>query len=170
MLIGNCIFIFHQSILGFNKLKLTKILIGLFLLIITCCSDNISDSENIFFAKPVVKKTYSNYTKDSFTNSFPDNSSLQFISNAYTNNFNENIRIQLLDYMKEEVSKLGEDVSIFEKILNKAHCYDKEGYLLPTYAERAKYENKEVWILQTAQGLSEPVFSHYKCFVFGILG
>ena len=132
------------------------------------CSESMTNQENNFFAKPIVKKTNTNYTKDSFTNSFPDNSSLQFISEAYTNNFNEEIRIELLDYMKEEVSKLGEDVSIFENILNKTHSNEKGNYLLPTYAERAKYENREVWIFQLTFGLGKPVFGRARCFVFGI--
>jgi hypothetical protein len=144
------------------------ILFLLFSLLLFTCSDNVSDSGNIFFEKPVVKKSAANYTKDSFTNSFPDNSSLQFISEAYTNNFNEEMRIELLDYMKNEVSILSEDVSIFEKILDQTQANEKGNYLLPTYAERAQYENRDVWIFQLTFGLGEPVFGRARCFVFGI--
>jgi hypothetical protein len=150
----------------FNFVKNPLILIFLFTAI--CCSDNISNQVNIFFEKPVVKKSAKNYTKDSFTNSFPDNSSLQFISDAYTNNFNEEIRNDLLNYMKNEVTKLGEDVSIFEKILNQTQSNEKGNYLLPTYAERAQYQNREVWIFQLTFGLGKPVFGRARCFVFGI--
>jgi hypothetical protein len=145
--------------------------IFLFLLISTLlfnCSDNISDQENTFFAKPVVKRSNTNYTEDSFTNSFPDNSSLQFISNAYTNNFTEEIRIELFDYMKNEVTKLGEDVLVFENILEQTNCNKKGLYLVPTYAERAQYENREVWIFQLTFGLGKPIFGRARCFVFGI--
>jgi hypothetical protein len=145
--------------------------IFLFLLISTLlfnCSDNISDQENTFFAKPVVKRSNTNYTEDSFTNSFPDNSSLQFICDAYTNNFTEEIRIELFDYMKNEVTKLGEDVLVFENILEQTNCNEKGLYLVPTYAERAQYENREVWIFQLTFGLDKPVFGRARCFVFGI--
>lgn len=70
--------------------------------------------------------------------------------------------------MKSEVITLGEYFSIFEEILYKTYCYEKGAFLIPTYAERAKYENNDVWIFQLTFGLDKPVFGRVRCFVFGI--
>ena len=127
-----------------------------------------TETEETITSKPVVKKTTTNYTQSSFCNCFPDSASLQNIRKAYSNNYSENIKDKLLRYMRNEVSMLGEDLLIFEDILSLTGCKISGEYLLPTYAERAKYENLQVWIFQVAYGLGAPNFAHYKCFAISI--
>jgi len=70
--------------------------------------------------------------------------------------------------MKANVSKLGENVNIIESILEKVGCNVSGEYILPTYAEKAKYEDKDVWLVQFTYGLGNPEFGHFKCFAFSI--
>jgi len=137
----------------------------LFLLIAYGCS---TEPEENITAKPVVKKTSVNYNQETFSTYFPDTISLQNISRAYSNNFSEESRKALIDYMKGEVIKLGEDVNIFDNILSQTGCKLNGEYLLPTYAEKAKFENQDAWIFQVTYGLGGPNFEHYKCFAFSV--
>ena len=148
-----------------KKLITVESLFFLFLLFVSGCT---TEPEYNNTSKPVVKKTSVNYTREAFRISFPDTFSLKYISNAYSNNYSEDKRNKLIDYMRDEVSKLGEDANIFENILSQTGCKLTSEYVLPTYAERAKYENQEVWIFQVTYGLGDPVFGRCKCFVFGL--
>ena len=147
-----------------NLISLSSFLF-FYLLLAHGCST--APEENIP-AKPVVKKTSVNYNQETFNTYFPDTISLQNISRAYSNNFSEELRKALIDYMKGEVIKLGEDVNIFDNILFQTGCKLNGEYLLPTYAEKAKFENQDAWIFQVTYGLGEPNFGHYKCFAFSI--
>ena len=148
-----------KKLIAFNSLFF------LFLLFVSGCT---TESEDNITPKPVVKKTSVNYTHETFKTSFPDTISLHNISKAYSNNYSEDKKNKLLDYMRSEVSKLGEDSNIFENILSQTGCKLTGEYVLPTYAERAKYENQEVWIFQITLGLGEPKFFHYKCFALSL--
>ncbi len=134
--------------------------------LILACSDKITEPPDEITAKPVVKKSDINYTQETFLSSFPDTASLQNISRAYSNNYSEELRTKLLDYMKDEIDKLGEDVNTFDRILSVTGCRNSDGYMLPTYAEKAQYENQDAWIFQVTYGLGEPDFGHSRCFVF----
>jgi hypothetical protein len=136
-----------------------------FLLFVSGCT---TEYEENIPPNPVVKKTSGNYTNETFKTSFPDTISLHSISKTYRNNYTEDKRNKLLDYMRSKVSKLGEDSNIFENILSQTGCKLTGEYVLPTYAERAKYKNQEVWIFQITIGLGGPDFSHWKCFVLSL--
>jgi hypothetical protein len=145
-----------------------KVLFACFMIIITLIlagCDNSSESNDVT-ALPVVKKTSVNYSSEMFRKYFPDTISLININKAYSNNFSYGLKEKLLNKMKLEVSKLGEDLNLFNSILSKTYCLANDYYILPTYAEKAKYEDKDVWIFQVAYGLNEPVFNHFRCFVF----
>jgi hypothetical protein len=156
---------------GEKKMR-SKIVSKSFLLLlffsILACNEKSTELSDEITAKPVVKKSIINYDQGSFISSFPDTISLDNISKAYSNNYSEELRSKILDYMKNEVNELGEDVNIFDSVLSRTGCKLSGEYLLPTYAERAKYENKEAWIFQLTYGLCEPNFGHYKCFVFSL--
>jgi hypothetical protein len=147
-----------------SKIALRGVLLFLSFLILAC-NDNITSSDEIT-AKPVVIKTNVNYDLQSFNTAFPDTVSLNNISRAYSNNYTEELRNKILDYMKEEVSRLGENVNTFDRILSATGCRDNVGYILPTYAEKAQYENREAWVFQITYGLNFSDFGHSKCFVF----
>lgn len=135
---------------------------------IISCNDNSTIPVYTLPAKPVVTKTSMNYNAESFRDSFPENISLQNISTAYKNNYSEAVINAINDYMKSEVISLNEDVNVFDNILLQTGCKNSEGYRLPTYAERAKFENQEVWIFQLTYGLGQPSFGHFKCFAFSV--
>ena len=139
----------------------------LFLFVIAC-NENSTEPQDDIRAKPVIKKSSENYDQESFRISFPDTTSLNNISKYYSNNFSEDKRNKLIEYITGEVTKLGEDANSFNNILAITGCKLSDEYLLPTYAERAKYEGEEVWIFQITYGLGEPNFGHYKCFAFSI--
>ena len=143
-----------------SHLLLTLIIIS----IMISCDESIDD----ITAKPVVKKTSVNYNLESFSSFFPDTISLQNMSEAYSNNYSEDLREQLNEYMKDKVTEFGEDVNIFDNILSQTGCKLTGVYVIPTYAEKATFENQEAWLFQVANGKGVPSFSHYKCFAFGI--
>ena len=148
-----------------SRIAVPGILLFLSFLILAC-NDRITEPSDELTAKPVVIKTSINYSEQSFTASFPDTASLNSISRAYTNNYTVELRKKILDYMKEEVSKLGENVNTFDRILSVTGCKDNVGYILPTYAEKAQYENREAWVFQITYGLNFSDLGHSKCFVF----
>lgn len=135
---------------------------------ISGCKDNSTEPSRLATAEPVVKKTSVNYSPETLRNSFPDTVSLENISKAYTKDYSEELKTELFGNMQNEVAKLGEDSTIFDNILLRIGCKTANSYLLPTYAEKAKYEGQDVWIIQLTYGLDGPVFEHYKCFVVGI--
>jgi len=137
-------------------------------LFVVACNEKSTEPKDDITTKPVVKKSSVNYSEESFNISFPDTNSLNSISKTYSNNFSEEKRNKLIEYIKSEVAKLGEDVNIIDNILSCTGCKISGEYLLPTYAERAKYEGEEAWIFQLTYGLGEPNFGHYKCFAFSI--
>jgi hypothetical protein len=135
----------------------------LFLLLVPACT---TETEDNITALPVVKKTTVNYDSTTISNALPDLNSLNSISNAYSNNYTEEIKTKLLSYMRGEVSKLGEDLNIFDNVLSLTGCKIGNEFVLPTYAEKAKYENQEVWLFQLTYGLGNSNFGRSKCFVF----
>jgi len=135
----------------------------LFLLLVPACT---TETEDNITALPVVKKTTVNYDSTTISNALPDLNSLNSISNAYSNNYTEEIKTKLLSYMRDEVSKLGEDLNIFDNVLSLTGCKIGNKFILPTYAEKAKYENQEVWLFQLTYGLGNSNFGRSKCFVF----
>ncbi|HOD62088.1 MAG TPA: hypothetical protein PKG96_08310 [Bacilli bacterium] len=138
----------------------------LLIILIGCKDDKITDPQNN--AEVVVKKSNTDYNQNSFKTLFPDSSSLKSISTAYSSNYSEERKAKLIENMKANVSKLGEDVNIIESILEKVGCNVSGEYILPTYAEKAKYEDKDVWLVQFTYGLGNPEFGHFKCFAFSI--
>ena len=135
----------------------------LFMLIFFGCT---TEPEEIMTAKPVVKKSSVNYTKNTIYNTLPDSFSLQNIGRAYSNNYSKKLRKEMLDYMRNEVSGLGEDLNIFEDILTSCGCKIENEYILPTYAEKAKYENQDAWLIQLTYGLGNSNFGRCKCLVY----
>ena len=125
-----------------------------------------TETEEDITALPVVKKTSINYDSTTISNALPDLNSLSNITNAYSNNYSNEIRTKLLSYMRGEVSKLGEDLNVFNNILTLTGCKNENEFVLPTYAEKAKYENSDVWLFQLTYGLGNSNFGRSKCFVF----
>ena len=152
-----------------SKITSSGFLLFLSFLILACNEKSTKPSDEIT-AKPVVKKSNINYNHISFNSSFPDTISLNNISKAYSNNYSEELKSKILDYMKSEVIKLGEDVSIFDSVLCITGCKRSFSavYLLPTYAERAQYENQDAWIFQVTYGLGVPNFGRFKCFAISV--
>ena len=129
------------------------------------CSDNSTGSNDGITAKPVVKVSSTNYNYQTFTSRFPDTLSLKKISDAYSNNYSESIKENMIEYMKTEVKRLNEDVNIFNNIVSLSGCNTMDEYVLPTYSEKAFYEDHEAWIIQITYGLGEPNFEHFKFLV-----
>ena len=125
-----------------------------------------TETEDDITILPVVKKTSMNYDSTTISNVLPDLNSLNNISNAYSNNYTSEIKNRLLSYMRGEVSKLGEDLNVFDNVLALTGCKIENEFVLPTYAEKAKYENKDVWLFQLTYGLGNSNFSRSKCFIF----
>lgn len=119
-------------------------------------------------AKPIIKKSSVNYSRATFRIIFPDTAYLNNINRAYSDNYSEDLRNRLVEYMKGEVKKIGEDEYVFDNLLSKTGCKQVGAYLLPVYAERAKFEAQKAWIFQMTYGLGGPNFGHFRRFAFGL--
>ena len=140
----------------------------LFLFLILGCNEKSTEPIGDITAKPVVKNSSVNYDQELFYYSLPDTISLHNMREAYSNNYSEEIREELIEYIISEVNTLGEDAEVFDNILSQTGCNLIGEYLLPTYAEKAMFENQEAWIIQLAYGLGNTSFAHYKCLAFGV--
>lgn len=150
------------------KLKNGSLIFFLLLLIPLsgCKDDKITSPQSN--ADVIVKLSGTDYNQNSFKTLFPDTASLKNINTAYSNNYSEERKTELLSNMKIKVKELGEDVTVIEKILARAGCNMSGVYILPTYAEKAKYNGKDAWLVQFTYGLSSPDFGHFKCFALSI--
>ncbi|MGE5497134.1 MAG: hypothetical protein ACM3Q2_03650 [Syntrophothermus sp.] len=147
---------------------LSIILTSLFILFFPGCSEKSTETDDIIPVKPVVKVSNTNYSKDNFNTFFPDNASLKDIGAAYSGNkYSEEVKKALNDYMRRQVNVLGENSKTFEKIISLSGCSLTGEYILPTYAEKAKYKGQDAWIIQITYGLGAPDFGHFRCIVFG---
>ncbi len=140
----------------------------LIFVLISGCKDNPTDPYEYLPAKPVIKKTTYNYTAEKLRELFPDTASWNSMSRAYSNNYSEDIRTKINEYMKREVSRLGEEPQIIENILCYTGCREAGNYIMPVYAERARFEDKEAWIVQFTYGLGQPEFGHYKYLAYSL--
>ena len=148
-----------------SRIVLVGILLFLSFLILAC-NDKITEPSDEITAKPVVIKTSINYNQQSFNTLFPDTASLNNISRAYSNNYSEVLKNRILDYMKAEVTRLGEDVSVFDSILVLTGCKLSGEYVLPTYAEKAQFENQDAWVFQFTYDTGTPIFfGNMQCIV-----
>jgi hypothetical protein len=143
------------------------ILFSFLLILLSGCEENkITDPQNVNGV--IVKVSNTDYNLNSFRAHFPDTTSLHNICTAYSNNYSEERKAELITNMKGKVAALGQDVTIIEQILTRTGCNTPGEYILPTYAEKAKYESKDAWLIQFTYGLGNSGFGHYKCFVFSI--
>jgi len=138
------------------------------LCVISGCKDASTGPQTSLTTLPVVTKTSSDYTPESFERSFPQTEILTAMTKAYAHKCSDEVREALIDYMKKEAADLGEDVSGFDALLTLSGCRDSEGLVLPTYAERARFNGQEVWIIQVAWGYDAADFGHFKCRAFGL--
>ena len=140
----------------------------LIFVLISGCKDNPTDPYENLPAKPVIKKTTNNYTAEKLRELFPDTASWNSMSRAYSNNYSEDIRNKINEYLKSEVGRMGENQNLFESILARTGCREEGNYILPVYAERARFENNEAWIVQFTYGLGQPEFGHYKYLAYSV--
>ncbi|MBU2507786.1 MAG: hypothetical protein KJ799_13845 [Bacteroidetes bacterium] len=140
----------------------------LLLTIIFSCSDNSTNPEDELTVKPIVLKTSTNYDEQLFNSLFPQNDILKTMSDAYKNKYSEKIKMQLIDYVVSKVKTLGENEAIFLECFNLSGCQNVNSISLPTYIEKAKYNDEDSWIIQLSWGLESSDLGHYKCFAFGI--
>lgn len=145
-----------------KKLFLLPFIIILFFLVFSC-----NDDEDIFVPEVIVKISNTDYNESGFLDLFPHQESLNQISSAFNNNYSED-RKNILTNMKIKVAALGEDAAIMNNILISMGCYDVGEYILPTYAERAKFNGRDVWLIQFTYALDTPVFVRVKCIAFSI--
>ena len=153
-------------------MRTTILSIGIFFLFLLlnngCKEDNSTNIANNSTADVVVKVSNTNYSQESFRQLFPDSASLAIISSAYSTNYSEERRTALIATMKNKVSELGENVTVIDTILTRAGCNSSGEYILPTYAEKAKYNGVDAWLIQFTYGLSNSQFEHYKCYALSV--
>jgi len=150
-----------------NKIALITFSILFFFFIISC-NDNSTEPKDEITIKPIVIKSSINYNKDSFRTSFPDLDLNKNIADAYKDKYSQEIKAQMIDYMKNQVKMLGENEDTFIKCMDLTGCKDINSISLPTYAEKAKYDGEDAWIIQLIWASRPENIGHYKCFAIGI--
>jgi hypothetical protein len=150
-----------------NSTAFVSSILLLLLLSFAGCKDHTSPNGD-GNVEVTVKVSTTDYDQNTFRQLFPDSISLHNISFAFNNNYSEERRNGLVVNMLVKVSARGEDAIIMDTMLTRAGCRTPGEYVLPTYAERAKYSGRKAWLVQFTYGLGVPTFGRYKCFAFSI--
>ncbi len=161
-----------------KKMRNLSLIIGVsafFISTLLSCSENSTDpsgnSEEVveeITAKPTVIITSTDYNSELFRISFPKMELLQEIGAAYQKNYSNALKNQLIKYMTDKVDTLGQSVEIFNACMEVTGCKISNSVSLPTYAERAKYDGEDAWIIQLVWGVSPFDLGHYKCFAISM--
>lgn len=149
-----------------HNIYLISLLFITFFFLTACNDDTISESH--YNPEVVVKVSNLNYDQPGFLNLFPEIESLNNISTAFTSDYSEERKNRLLINMQIKVANWGQDVAVMDNILTATGCNTVGEYILPTYAERAKYNGQDAWLIQFTYALDTLVFGRFKCFAFSI--
>lgn len=133
------------------------------------CSDSSTEPVSELTEKPIVIKTSTNYDEDLFNSTFPKNDVLRNVSEAYKNNYSEAIKIEMIEYVTLKLQALGENEVQFLECFGLTNCQNKNSISLPTYIEKAKFLDKDAYIIQLSWGVEPSDLGHYKCFAIGIV-
>ena len=116
----------------------------------------------------IVKVSAKDYDAVSFEQLFPKTTSHKVIASAFSTNYSDERRANLTQRMLARVAVLGEDPRFVDSILTRHDCKVPGAFILPTYAERAHFNGKDVWLVQFIYGLGGPSFSHHACYAYSI--
>jgi hypothetical protein len=116
----------------------------------------------------IVKVSANNYDATSFKQLFPEMTSHKAIASAFSTNYSDERRATLTQRMLAHVAVLGEDPRFVDSILVRHDCKEPGSFILPTYAERAHFNGRDVWLVQFIFGLGGPSFSHHACYAYSI--
>jgi hypothetical protein len=142
--------------------------------LLVSCDNSTESSDNSLneveiTVKPVVIKTSTDYNSKLFRTSFPKMELLHEIGEAYQKSYSDNLKKQLISYMIEKADTLGESGEILNECIEVTGCKIESPVSLPTYAERAKYNGEDAWMIQLVWGASPFDLGHYKCFAISMV-
>ena len=119
-------------------------------------------------ADVIVTVSAKDYDATSFKQLFPETTSHKIIASAFSANYSDERRTNLSKRMLARIAVLGENPRFVDSILTRHGCRESGAFILPTYAERARFNGKDVWLVQFIYGLGVPSFSHYACYAYSI--
>ena len=116
-----------------------------------CGKDNPTAPEAAITVTPVLKITNTDYQS---TANFVDTTSFNNLRNAYKNRYTDGLKKDIFNHMLTQVAQSGQDTSSYEKCLNATKLPFSTGKFLLSYAEKAKYKGRNVWIFQSIYGFA----------------
>jgi hypothetical protein len=170
----------NKKILGF----LISLIVFLLILNTGCISDDSKDDEKSkkdqngnenktnnqtvqVTVLPVVRITNNNNSERNLSildyNSIRDN-----FTKAYNGNYSDELREKIEDIMRNKTIELGEDPEILFNCINATGTYKKSVFsrlYLPFLAEKAKFDDKDVWILAFIWGFQKDDLIHHRFYV-----
>jgi|GEM_PF-3338197 hypothetical protein len=114
-----------------------------------CGKDNATEPNVVITAAPVLNITNTDYQS---TDNFVDTTSFINLRNAYKNRYTDELKKDIFNHMLTQVAQSGQDTSCYKKCLNATKLPFSTGKFLLSYAEKAKYKGRNVWIFQSIYG------------------
>jgi len=117
---------------------------------------------------PVVQVTSNNYCEAEIIGMTPHSELFEAFCESYVNQYSDALKAEVVKQMKIKAFRLGEDPRQLEE------CMEATGHLapgvisLPYYAERACYDDQDMWLIEFAWGYAAADLAHFKSFVMGI--
>ena len=114
---------------------------------------------------PIVKVTQNNYGEEQIRQNTPDSTLFSTFCETYNDKYSDDLKVALVNNMKNQAFKLGEDSEILEKCMNATGRLEKGVISLPYLAEKAKYNDRVSWRIEYAWGMRKDDLGHFKCSV-----
>ena len=139
------------------------------LVLIGCQKDNpVTTEQSQLPELPKVVVTQSNYVELDIQSRVPDTTYKNKCSSMYRDNLTDSSKKYVVNVLLQKVRLLNQDTSVVSGCLN-ATGQLKDGVIsVPYYAERAKYQSKDCWIIEFAWGLNSNDLNHHRCFVMDV--
>jgi hypothetical protein len=141
-------------------------LLILILLILSGCLGDENKKENgggayTLEVLPEVRISDNNYNESDMGNYFWEPPIWDKFCEAYANKYSEKLQATVILDMKRQAKELGEDPEILGECINASK---ESGVRLPCLAEKAQFDNNDVWIIVYAWGFDKEDLGHIRFF------
>lgn len=133
--------------------------------LLTACKNEIIDAplsevnSDILTQSPIVRITSNNYDEQSLQSTFWNTEIHSRFTESYQNSYSITLKESILNYMRDEIERTGEDEQEFTECFNAIGEF-KDGRCLPCLVESAKYDGKYVFIFVFNWGVAEGDLDH----------
>ena len=153
-----------KIIIRFIKFIFVLVLgISLSYLLTSCKEDTTTEPGNVtvdfISVLPIVSRTANDYESSAMSSNFGNLDVHRRFAQAYSSSYSASLKESVIGYMLIELRLLGGDTKEFMECYNAIGEFTT-GKCLPCYAESAKYEGKDAWIIVFNWGIGDKDFGH----------